>query len=49
MYMLLGAWAIAALVVARLAQLVLFDDAHRLVALAVPRPRRLALGTIRGG
>ena len=39
MYMLLGAWAIAALVVARLAQLVLFDDAHRLLALSAPRPR----------
>jgi putative ABC transport system permease protein len=39
MYMLLGAWAVAALVVARLAQRVLFDDAHRLLALSAPRPR----------
>ena len=41
MYMLLGAWAVAALVASRLTQLVVFDDAHRLVALQAKRPGRL--------
>lgn len=37
MYMLLGAWAVAALVAARLTTRALFDDAHRLVPLGAPR------------
>jgi putative ABC transport system permease protein len=38
MYMLLGAWAVAALVAGRLAPLVLFDAAHRLRPLEPVRP-----------
>ncbi len=36
MYMLLGAWAVAAMVTTRLMRSALFDDAHRLRPLAVP-------------
>jgi putative ABC transport system permease protein len=43
MYMLLGAWAVASLVVSRLTQLVLFDDAHRLLPLQPKREVRLRL------
>lgn len=39
MYMLLGAWAVAALVASTLSGRVLFDDAHRLRPLAAPKTR----------
>jgi putative ABC transport system permease protein len=43
MYMLLGAWAVAALVTARLTRLVVFDDAHRLLPLQMQVRRGLRL------